>query len=200
MQSYFLLKLFLSSISRRLLNTLKICNWIIHLDDATKTFKAISKALKSSSISHIKIDGISVLDRNKKHRVEPQFLQTLLSSVPMLRWISVSLSGVSEEQMSFIGNSIGDIKSNEIDIRWVDGLFANWLTIFQLLIRFWFPFSSFSQRRLSDSTIENVRLMTQSLSLDGKFDIRVSTFGTSSNILVHVEKIVVKSLSRKHKD
>lgn len=42
--------------------------------------------------------------------------------------------------------------------------------------------------------------MTQSLSLDGKFDIRVSTFGTSSNILVHVEKIGVKSLSRKHKD
>lgn len=65
----------------------------------------------------MKIDGISVLDRSKKHRVEPQFLQTLLSSVPMLRWISVSLSGVSEEQMSFIGNSIGDIKSNEIDIR-----------------------------------------------------------------------------------
>lgn len=110
---------FSSSISlhTRLLNTLKICNWIIHLDDATKTFKSISKALKSSPISHLKIDGISVLDRNKKHRVEPQFLQTLLSSVPMLRWISVSLSGVSEEQMSFIGNSIGDIKSNEIDIR-----------------------------------------------------------------------------------
>lgn len=127
LQRYFHLKpliLILISIQflfsvRRLLNTLKICNWIIHLDDATKTFKAISKALKSSTISHIKIDGISVLDRNKKHRVEPQFLQTLLSSVPMLRWISVSLSGVSEEQMSFIGNSIGDIKSNEIDIRWV---------------------------------------------------------------------------------
>jgi hypothetical protein len=57
-----------------------------------------------------------------------------------------------------------------------------------------------NKHRLSDSTIENVRLMTQSLSLDGKFDIRVSTFGTSSNILVHVEKIGVKSLSRKHKD
>ena len=70
----------------RLLNTLKICNWIIHLDDATKTFKAMAKALKSSTISHIKIDGISVLDRNKKHRVEPQFLHALLSSVPLFVW------------------------------------------------------------------------------------------------------------------
>lgn len=112
----FLFAFFLLSFYR-MLNTLKICNWIIHLDDATKTFKSISKAMKSSTISHIKIDGISVLDRSKKHRIEPQFLQTILSSVPLLRWISVSLSGVSEEQMSFIGNSIGDIKSNEIDIR-----------------------------------------------------------------------------------
>lgn len=118
--------------SYRLLNTLKICNWIIHLDDATKTFKAIGKALKSSTISHIKIDGISVLDRNKKHRVEPQFLQTLLSSIPLLRWISVSLSGVSEEQMAFIGNSIGDIKSNEIDIRWVFFLILLHLTRFEI--------------------------------------------------------------------
>lgn len=101
----------------KLLNTLKICNWIIHLDDAARTFKAISKALKSSTISHVKIDGVSVLDRVKKSRVEPQFLHCLLSSYPVLRWISVSLSGVSEEQMTFIGNSICDIKSNEIDIR-----------------------------------------------------------------------------------
>lgn len=129
----------------RLLNTLKICNWIIHLDDATKTFKAISKALKSSTISHIKIDGISVLDRNKKHRVEPQFLQTLLSSVPMLRWISVSLSGVSEEQMSFIGNSIGDIKSNEIDIRWVHC--RHWLTkTLTMLFDFYSLFSNQTKR------------------------------------------------------
>jgi hypothetical protein len=38
--------------------------------------------------------------------------------------------------------------------------------------------------------------MTQSLGLDGKFDIRVSTFGTSTGILIHVEKIGTKSLTR----
>lgn len=57
----------------------------------------------------------------------------------------------------------------------------------------------YSTHRLSDSSIDNVRLMTQSMNVDGKFDIRVSTFGTSSNILVHVEKVGVKSLSRKQK-
>lgn len=60
---------------------------------------------------------------------------------------------------------------------------------------FYFPY------RLSDSTIENARLMTQSLSMDGKFDIRVSTFGTSSSsILIHVERTGTKSLTRKQKD
>lgn len=87
------------------------------MDDPVKTMKAVSKALKSCSISHIKIDGISVLDRSKKNRIEPMFIQTILSSMPVLRWISISLSGISEEQMTAIGNAIGDIKSNEIDIR-----------------------------------------------------------------------------------
>ena len=100
-----------------MLHTLKICNWIVHLDDAAKTLKSISKGLKSCTISHMKIDGVSVMDRPKKQRIEAQFMQTILSSMPMLRWISMSLAGISEEQMAFIGNSIGDIKSNEIDIR-----------------------------------------------------------------------------------
>lgn len=52
--------------------------------------------------------------------------------------------------------------------------------------------------RLSDSSIENARLLAQTIGLDGKFDIRVSTFGTSSGILVHAEKTGTKSLSRKH--
>lgn len=39
--------------------------------------------------------------------------------------------------------------------------------------------------------------MTQSIGLDGKFDIKVSTFGTSTGILIHVEKSGIKSLTRK---
>lgn len=96
---------------------MKICNWIVHLDDFSKTLKNISKSLRSSTLSHIKIDGISILDRSKRFRAEPQFLHTLISSIPHLRWISVSLLGLNEDHIGSIGKSIRDIKSPEIDIR-----------------------------------------------------------------------------------
>ncbi|GAB0087497.1 NACHT domain-containing protein [Sergentomyia squamirostris] len=153
-----------------LLNTLKMCNWILHLDDATKTLKIVSKSLRNSPLSHIKVDGISVLDRAKKHRIEPQFMHILFAGVPQLRWMGISLGGMREDQIAAVGAGVLDLKGNEIDIR------------------------------LSDSTIENARLMTQAIGLDGKFDIRVSTFGTSTGILIHVERAGNKSLSRKRKD
>lgn len=52
--------------------------------------------------------------------------------------------------------------------------------------------------RLSESTIDGARLMAQAISLDSKFDVRVSTFGTSSGILIHAEKIGNKSLNRRN--
>ncbi|XP_058812360.1 uncharacterized protein LOC131676943 [Topomyia yanbarensis] len=149
------------------LNTLKICNWIIHLDDALRTLKAVSKLFKSSPISHIKIDGIIVLDRPKKQRIESLFMHALLGSLPQLRWMGITVTGLSEAQITDIGSYCADIRGMEIDVR------------------------------LCDSTIENARLMTHSLGLDGKFDIRVSTFGTSNSILIHIEKTSTKSVSRK---
>lgn len=40
--------------------------------------------------------------------------------------------------------------------------------------------------------------MAQAISLDSKFDVRVSTFGTSSGILIHAEKMGNKSLNRRN--
>ncbi|XP_055525587.1 uncharacterized protein LOC129718641 [Wyeomyia smithii] len=149
------------------LNTLKICNWIIHLDDAQRTLKSISKLFRLSPISHLKLDGILVLDRPKKQRIESLFIHAMIGSLPLLRWMGLTVTGLSEEQIIAIGSNCADIRGMEIDIR------------------------------LCDSTIENARLMTHSLGLDGKFDIRVSTFGTSNSILIHIEKTSTKSLSRK---
>ncbi|EDS29102.1 conserved hypothetical protein [Culex quinquefasciatus] len=149
------------------LNTLKICNWIVHLDDAVRTLKTVSKLFKSSPMSHVKLDGIVVLDRPKKARIEAQFMHALLGFLPLLRWLGITVAGLSEEQIVAIGTHCADIRGMEIDVR------------------------------LCDSTIENARLMTHSLGLDGKFDIRVSTFGTSNSILIHIEKTSTKSLSRK---
>lgn len=100
-----------------MLNTLKMCNWIIHLDDATKTMKTVSKALRNSPLSHVKIDGISVLDRSKKTRIEPAFFHMLLSSLNSLRWFGCSLTGKKDDQITAIGNAVLDIRGNEIDIR-----------------------------------------------------------------------------------
>lgn len=44
-------------------------------------------------------------------------------------------------------------------------------------------------RRLSDSCIDSARHLAQSIGQSNKFDIRVSTFGTSSGILVQVVRI-----------
>lgn len=56
--------------------------------------------------------------------------------------------------------------------------------------------------RLSDATTENVKLMSQQMCLEGKFDIRVSsTFGTPAGILLHAEKNAGhRSLSRRRKN
>lgn len=48
--------------------------------------------------------------------------------------------------------------------------------------------------RLTDSTIDSARLLAQTINLEGKFDLRVSTFGTSSGILVHCEKTGSKAV------
>ncbi|KAI9578222.1 hypothetical protein GQX74_015108 [Glossina fuscipes] len=153
-----------------LLNTLKMCNWVIHFDDMTKALKCISKAVRNSPISHLKLDGISVLDRPKKKRCEALFMHCFITTLPHLRWMGISLSGKKEDQVTAIGNAVLDLKGLEIEIK------------------------------LSESTIDQAKLMAQVISLDGKFDIKVSTFGTSSGILIHAERCGVKSLTRKTKD
>lgn len=100
-----------------MLNTLKICNWILHLDDAAKTLKTISKYLRHSPLSHLKTDGITIMDRPKKVKIEPQLLNTFLSSLGSLRWLGLSLAGKKEDQIIAIGNAILDIKGCELDIR-----------------------------------------------------------------------------------
>lgn len=100
-----------------MLNTLKMCNWILHLDDTSKTLKLVSKSLRNSPLSHVKIDGMSIMDRPKKTRIESQFIHMLLSSINSLRWLGVSLAGKKEEQITAIGSAVLDIKGYEIDIR-----------------------------------------------------------------------------------
>lgn len=71
--------------------------------------------------------------------------------------------------------------------------FPIWIAVLRLVL-----VTTYQRNRLSESTIDGARLMAQAISLDSKFDVRVSTFGTSNGILIHAEKIGNKSLNRKH--
>lgn len=106
-----------NSTSHSMLNTLKMCNWILHLDDSSKTMKSISKSMRNSPLCHVKVDGITVMDRPKKTRIEPQFVHMILMSLPNLRWLGISLGGKKDEQITAIGNAVLDIRGHEIDIR-----------------------------------------------------------------------------------
>lgn len=68
-------------------------------------------------MSHVKIDGIIVLDRPKKQRIEGLFMHALLGSLPLLRWLGITVTGLSEEQIVAIGTYCADIRGMEIDIR-----------------------------------------------------------------------------------
>lgn len=103
--------------ARRFLKTLKICNWMLHLDDASRTLKLVAKHLRKCSINHIRVDGIMVLDRPKKLRIEHLFVHAVITALSHLRWLGISLTGKRNEQITAIGNSLRLIKGNVIDIR-----------------------------------------------------------------------------------
>lgn len=99
------------------LTTLKLCNWILHLDDAARTFRMLAKCLRHSPLNHIKVDGVSVLDRPRKVRVEQLLLNTFLVALHRLRWLEISLAGKRDDQIVAIGESIMRMKCDEIDIK-----------------------------------------------------------------------------------
>lgn len=101
----------------RLLNTLKICNWILHLDESVRSLKTVSKYLRKCCICHVKVDGIVVLDRSKKTKIENQFIQVLTTSLQKLRWLGLSLAGKKDDQITATGKAISYFKSFEIDVR-----------------------------------------------------------------------------------
>lgn len=94
-----------------------MCNWIIHLEDPVKALKAISKALRGSPLSHLKLDLISVVDKARKQRIESQLIAMLISSLPALRWLGLSLLGMTEAQILTVGSALLELRSNEIDLR-----------------------------------------------------------------------------------
>lgn len=65
----------------------------------------------------MKIDGIVVLDRSKKNKIENQFIQVLTTSLKKLRWLGISLAGKKDEQITATGKAVSHFRSFEIDVR-----------------------------------------------------------------------------------
>lgn len=94
-----------------------MCNWVIHFDEMSKSLKCIGKAMRNSAISHLKLDGITILERPKKRRNEAAFLHCFITALPHLRWLGISLSGKKEDQVTAMGNAVVDLKGSEIEIK-----------------------------------------------------------------------------------
>lgn len=101
----------------RQLVTLKVCNWILHLDDANRTLRSLTRLLRRSGLRHLKADGISVLDRPRKQRIEHRFLNSFLAAVRQLRWLEISLAGKRDEQIVACGEAMQRMQSDAIDIK-----------------------------------------------------------------------------------
>lgn len=84
----------------------------------SKTIKTIGKALRNSPISHLKLDGLFVLDRQKKKKCEANLIHCFISSLSNLRWMGISLTGNNDAQITAIGNTITDLKGSEIEIKY----------------------------------------------------------------------------------
>lgn len=100
-----------------------------------RSLKTVSKYLRKCSICHVKVDGIVVLDRSKKTKIENQFIRVLTTSLQKLRWLGISLAGKKDEQITATGKAISYFKSFEIDVRYVQCLKIKISSFFSLYRR-----------------------------------------------------------------
>ncbi|XP_026676231.1 uncharacterized protein LOC103505029 [Diaphorina citri] len=99
----------LLSTSFRKLQSLKLSNWRMSLDDYEKTLKQVGRYLKICSISYLKLNHIIVKDNSTKGTsLEHYFIQTVISSLNYLTWLSIMGVVLTPGQGSIIGKTIRD--------------------------------------------------------------------------------------------
>lgn len=73
----------------RTLQSLKMSYWRVSLEECEKTLKTIGRYLKTCSLSYIKTNGLVVSDNVHRTSLEHLFLQTVVSSLSLLTWMSI---------------------------------------------------------------------------------------------------------------
>lgn len=91
--------------SFRSLQTLRLGNWRIKLDEPEKSLRAVGKALRSCSLSHLRVDGMLVMDSNKTP-LEHAFLQTAVANLGLLTWLAMENVALQPQQAVALGRAV----------------------------------------------------------------------------------------------
>lgn len=93
----------------RSLQTLRLGNWRIKLEDPEKSLRSVGKALRSCSLSHLRVDGIVVTDStSNKGPLEYAFLQTAVGNLGLLTWIAMEGVNLLPGQAIALGRVVRD--------------------------------------------------------------------------------------------
>nr|CAD7201575.1 unnamed protein product [Timema douglasi] len=96
------------SVNFRTLQSLKVSHWKVCLDESDKTLRAVGRALKTCSLSHLKVNGVSVTDSTHKVSLQHLFLQTVVANLSYLSWLSMVGVCLTPGQATAVGKCIRD--------------------------------------------------------------------------------------------
>ncbi|XP_067000961.2 uncharacterized protein [Anabrus simplex] len=96
------------STSFRTLQSLKMSHWKMCLDDSERTLRAVGRALKTCSLSYLKVNGLGVTDSGHRSSLEHLFLQTVVANLSYLSWLSMVGVALTPGQATAVGKCIRD--------------------------------------------------------------------------------------------
>ncbi|CAB3364863.1 Hypothetical predicted protein [Cloeon dipterum] len=100
---------FISTLSQhfRSLQTLRLGGWRIKLEEPERSLRAVGRALRLCSLSHLRADNLSVTDGGR-NAIEHCFLQTAVASLGLLSWLAIEGVGLQPHQAATLGRAIRD--------------------------------------------------------------------------------------------
>lgn len=100
---------FFSTLSQhfRSLQTLRLGNWRIKLDEPERSLRSVGRSLRLCSLSHLRADGLVVTDSGKAP-IEHSFLQTAVASLGLLTWLAVEGVPLHPHQAAAFGRAVRD--------------------------------------------------------------------------------------------
>ncbi|XP_075222763.1 uncharacterized protein LOC142325204 isoform X2 [Lycorma delicatula] len=90
----------------RTLQSLKISNWRVSLEDCERSLRTIGRCLKTCSLSYLKLNGLIVTDSIHRTSLEHLLLQTCVANLNYLSWMSIVGVALTPGQAAGFGKCI----------------------------------------------------------------------------------------------